>query len=229
MIENLKENYLKNSSKNFENYFYDIYFNFLNFYPLEKKAVINHLNFFIANLESKSRLCKLNSIKMLKYFIENKFYGINENFDFIIMKIFTVYFNSEDSEIKKNILNGIIQNLVKNYDKNLFENYWKNSLEIIEKFNNNENNTIVVFSLNIISILLNFEFDFVNKNNNLIKIFENLFNFEIKNFEKKINNNINNNNNNNIEINLNNSEISFLYSILICIDKINLNYNIKLN
>ena len=229
MIENLKENYLKNSSKNFENYFYDIYFNFLNFYPLEKKAVINHLNFFIANLESKSRLCKLNSIKMLKYFIENKFYGINENFDFIIMKIFTVYFNSEDSEIKKNILNGIIQNLVKNYDKNLFENYWKNSLEIIEKFNNNENNTIIVFSLNIISILLNFEFDFVNKNKNLIKIFENLLNFEIKNFEKKINNNNNNNNNNNIEINLNNSEISFLYSILICIDKINLNYNIKLN
>ena len=119
MINYMRETYLKSFDENTITLCKKIFFDFINTYPLEVKGRLNHLNFFINNCESNTRKCELNSIDMLINFANKQnFEGIKENLDFLIMKMFTLYANSEDSELKTKI-EELLLSLYNNYnDKN---------------------------------------------------------------------------------------------------------------
>ena len=134
MIDYMRDVYLKSFDENTLSICKKIFFDFINTYPLEAKGRLNHLNYFINSCECNIRKSELNSIDMLINFSNKKnFEGIKENFDFLIMKMFTLYANSEDSELK-NKIEEFISNLYNNYnDKNTngFKVYYDKALEII--------------------------------------------------------------------------------------------------
>ena len=228
MINFLREIYLTSFEENTINICYRIFFEFINNYPLEKKGRMNHINFFIINCDSKTRKCKINSIKMLINFISKKMEGIEENFDFILLNLFTLYMNSSDSEIKENIT-ILINQLYDKYDKNNFKSYYEKALSILSEISQKENNKkMISLSLVMISIMLNLKFDFINKS--LMNTLTNLLNIQIDIFESLIEEKMNKydyliKGENTIKINnINVEDYNTLYLILNCIEKANQNY-----
>ena len=167
MINYLREVYLKSFDENTITICKKIFFEFINIYPLETKGRLNHLNFFINNCENGTRKSELNSIEMLINFSEKKeFEGIKENIDFLIMKMFTLYANSEDSELKikiEELINNLYQNYCKNENNNTFKIYYEKALNIIQNIDNNDDN-IKIFGIIILSLLLNIKIDFIDIN-----------------------------------------------------------------
>ena len=212
----------------------------INTYPLEIKGRLNHLNFFINNCENGLRKSELNSIDMLINFSEKKnFEGVKENIDFLIMKMFTLYANSEDAELKTKI-EELILNLYQNYcdkNNNSFKVYYEKALNIIENGNNNTDN-INIFGIIILSLLLNIKVDFIDINKIIKALNVNIKN-EIESMEKYIQNKMNNydyllmNNNTKVKLNQNtkeennkdnNDRWNILYQILSCIERLFNNY-----
>ena len=248
MINYLRDVYLKSFEENTITICKKIFFDFINTYPLETKGRLNHLNFFINNCENGTRKSELNSIDMLINFSEKKnFEGIKENIDFIIMKMFTLYANSEDSELKTKV-EELILNLYTNYcdnNNNCFRVYYEKALNIIE---NNENNSenIKIFGIIILSLLLNIKVDFIDINK-IIKALNSNIEEEIKYMEQYIQNKMNNydyllmKDNDKIKLNQNKKEESkdnkdndndrwnILYQILSCIERLFNNYINKAN
>ena len=244
MINYLREVYLKSFDENTITICKKIFFDFINTYPLETKGRLNHLNFFINNCENGTRKSELNSIDMLINFSEKKnFEGIKENIDFLIMKMFTLYSNSEDSELKIKV-EELINNLYQNYEKennNCFKVYYDKALNIIENEDNNNDN-IKIFGIIILSLLLNIKVDFIDINK-IIKALNKNIKEEINYMEKYIQNKMNNydyllmknndkimlnqNNKNNTEDNKENNDNdrwNILYQILSCIERLFNNY-----
>ena len=249
MIDYLRDVYLKSFDENTITTCKKIFFEFINTYPLEIKGRLNHLNFFINNCENGLRKSELNSIDMLINFSEKQnFEGIKENIDFIIMKMFTLYANSEDAELKIKI-EELILNLYKNYcdgNNNCFKVYYEKALNIIENSNNNENNNdnINIFGIIILSLLLNIKVDFIDINK-IIKALNANIKQEIELMDKYIENKMNNydyllmSNNNKVKLNQktknendnknNNDRWNILYQILSCIERLFNNYILNAN
>jgi hypothetical protein len=169
---------------------------------------------------------------MLNNFVSKKMEGIEENYDFILLNLFTLYMNNSDSEIKENI-SQLINQLYENYDKNNFKSYYEKAVNFINNTKNNENQKIINLSLVMISIMLNLKFDFINnslmnKLNNLLKnqidIFENLIEEKMNKYDYLIKGE------NTIKLNnINVEDYNTLYLILICIEKANKNYLIEIS
>ena len=240
MIDYMRDVYLKSFDENTINICKKIFFDFINTYPLEIKGRLNHLNFFINNCENGLRKSELNSIDMLINFSEKKnFEGVKENIDFLIMKMFTLYANSEDAELKTKI-EELILNLYQNYcdkNNNSFKVYYEKALNIIENGNNNTDN-INIFGIIILSLLLNIKVDFIDINKIIKALNVNIKN-EIESMEKYIQNKMNNydyllmNNNTKVKLNQNtkeennkdnNDRWNILYQILSCIERLFNNY-----
>ena len=128
------------------------------------------------------------------------------------MKMFTLYTNSEDSELKIKI-EELILNLYKNYcdvNNNCFKVYYEKALSIIENEENNNNN-LKLFGIIILSLLLNIQVDFIDINK-IIKVLNINIKQEILLMEKYIENKMNNydyllmSNNNKIMLNQNTKE-----------------------
>ena len=233
MINYLREIYLTSFDQNTITICYRIFFEFINNYPLEKKGRMNHINYFIINCDSKTRKCKINSIKMLNNFVSKKMEGIEENYDFILLNLFTLYMNNSDSEIKENI-SQLINQLYENYDKNNFKSYYEKAVNFINNISkNNENQKMINLSLVMISIMLNLKFDFIN--NSLMNKFDNLLKIQIDIFENLIEEKMNKydyliKGENTIKLNnINVEDYNTLYLILICIEKANKNYLIEIS
>ena len=250
MINYLRDVYLKSFEENTIIMCKKIFFEFINTYPLESKGRLNHLNYFITNCESNTRKCELNSIEMLINFCEKKnFEGIKENIDYLIMKMFTLYANSDDSELKEKI-EKLILNLYNNYcdvnniSNNCFKVDYERALNIIENDTN-----MKMFGIIIISLLLNLKINFVEPNK-LIKALNSNLEEEINSMNKYIQDKMNNydyllmRNNDNIMINENNknknnqenkdknisdNNWNILYQILSCIERLFSNYIINNN
>ena len=232
MINYLKEIYLTSFEQNTITICFRIFFEFINNYPLEKKGRMNHINYFIINCDSKTRKCKINSIKMLNNFVSKKMEGIEENYDFILLNLFTLYMNNSDSEIKENI-NELINQLYENYDKNNFKSYYEKAVNFINNTKDNENQKMINLSLVMISIMLNLKFDFIN--NSLMNKFDNLLKSQINIFENLIEERMNKydyliKGENTIKLNnINVEDYNTLYLILICIEKANKNYSMEIS
>ena len=256
MINYLREVYLKSFDENTISICKQIFFEFIKTYPLETKGRLNHLNYFINNCENGTRKSELNSIEMLINFSEKKdFEGIRENIDFLIMKMFTLYANSEGSELKikiEELINNLYQNYCSNDNNiNAFKVYYEKSLNIIENIdenNNNRNNdNIKIFGIITLSLLLNIKVDFIDINK-IIKALNINIQEEINYMDNYIKNKMNNydyllmKNNDKIMINQNNNRESkddkdnndndrwnILYQILSCIERLFNNYINKVN
>ena len=245
MINYMREVYLKSFDENTITLCKKIFFDFINTYPLETKGRLNHLNFYINNCESNTRKCELNSIDMLINFASKQnFEGIKENLDFLIMKMFTLYANSEDSELKTKI-EELLLNLYNNYNdnnNNCFKVYYDKALNIIEENSNinnckeesEQNNNIKVFGIIILSLLLNLNINNIDCNQ-VIKVLNKSIKEEINNMNTYIENKMNNydylltsNNDNNIQLKENSNQDSnkwnILYQILVCIERLFNNY-----
>ena len=241
MIDYLRDVYLKSFDENTITLCKKIFFEFINTYPLEIKGRLNHLNFFINNCENGLRKSELNSIDMLINFSEKKnFEGIKENIDFIIMKMFTLYANSEDSELKVKI-EELILNLYQNYcdkNNNCFKVYYEKALNIIENSDNKNTDNINIFGIIVISLLLNIKVDFIDINK-IIKALNANIKKEISLMNEYIQNKMNNydyllmSNNNKVKLNQNtkdennkenNDRWNILYQILSCIERLFNNY-----
>ena len=247
MITYMREVYLKSFDENTNKLSKKIFFDFINTYPLEIKGRLNHLNFYINNCESNTRKCKLNAIEMLINFANKEnFEGIRENLDYLIMKMFTLYTNSEDSELKTKI-EELLLNLYKNYNdknNNCFKIYYSKALNIIgedpdydEDVEINKNNNLKILGIIILSLLLNLNMDFIEENQ-IIKILNKSIKEEINNMnkyiEKKMNKYdylLNYHNENNIQLKDdknsekdNSDRWNILYQILICIERLFNNY-----
>ena len=161
--------------------------------------------------------------------------------------MFTLYANSEDSELKTKV-EELILNLYTNYcdnNNNCFRVYYEKALNIIE---NNENNSenIKIFGIIILSLLLNIKVDFIDINK-IIKALNSNIEEEIKYMEQYIQNKMNNydyllmKDNDKIKLNQNKKEESkdnkdndndrwnILYQILSCIERLFNNYINKTN
>ena len=253
MINYMREAYLKSFDDNTITVCKKIFFDFINTYPLEAKGRLNHLNFYINNCESNTRKCELNSIDMLINFANRQnFEGIKENLDFLIMKMFTLYANSEDSELKIKI-EELILCLYNNYNdnnNNCFKVYYDKALSIIEQDlsddNDNENNSnIKVFGIIILSLLLNLNINFIDPNK-LIKTLNKSIKEEINNMNTYIQNKMNKydyllikHDDNKIQLKddknadeedkSNSDRWNILYQILVCIERLFNNYINKSN
>ena len=247
MINYLREVYLKSFDDNTISICKKIFFEFIKTYPLEIKGRLNHLNFFINNCENGTRKSELNSIEMLINFSEKKdFEGIKENIDFLIMKMFTLYANSEDSELKikiEELINNLYQNYCTSENNNTFKVYYEKALNIIEDNDNDNNGNIKIFGIIILSLLLNIKVDFIDINK-IIKALNINIKEEINYMDKYIQNKMNNydyllmrnndkimlnqSNNKNKEENDNdnndNDRWNILYQILSCIERLFNNY-----
>ena len=252
MVDYLREVYLKSFDENTITICKKIFFEFINIYPLEKKGRLNHLNFFINNCENGTRKSELNSIEMIINFSEKKeFEGIKENIDFLIMKMFTLYANSEDSELKikiEELINNLYQNYCKNENNennNTFKVYYEKALNIIQNTDDNNNN-IKIFGIVVLSLLLNIKIDFIDINK-IINALNINIKEEINYMDKYIQNKMNNydyllmrnndkimlnqtnkdeekNNEDNKDNNNDNDRWNILYQILTCIERLFINY-----
>jgi hypothetical protein len=253
MINYMREAYLKSFDENTITICKKIFFDFINTYPLEAKGRLNHLNFYINNCESNTRKCELNSIDMLINFANRQnFEGIKENLDFLIMKMFTLYANSEDSELKIKI-EELILCLYNNYNdnnNNCFKVYYDKALSIIEQelHDENENNAnIKVFGIIILSLLLNLNINFIEPNK-LIKTLNKSIKEEINHMNTYIQNKMNKYdylltkpNDNKYQLKddknaddaegekSNSDRWNILYQILVCIERLFNNYINKPN
>ena len=204
MIDYMRETYLKSFDENTISLCKKIFFDFINTYPLEVKGRLNHLNFYINNCENNTRKCELNAIDMLINFANKQnFEGIKENLDFLIMKMFTLYANSEDSELKTKI-EELLLSLYNNYNdnnNNCFKIYYDKALNIIgENLNDNDNdndeenknkeNNLKIFGIIILSLLLNLNIDFIEPNQ-LVKVLNRNIKEEINYMNKYIENKMN--------------------------------------
>lgn len=81
MIDYIQETYLISFDEATKSLCESILLEFLNNYPLQDPRKQKHVNFFIINLESKTRNCVLNSLRMLRKLVEfgNKDLNKNEN------------------------------------------------------------------------------------------------------------------------------------------------------
>ena len=70
MIDYIQETYLISFDEATKSLCESIVIEFLNNYPLEEPRKQKHVNFFIVNLESKTRNCVLNSLRMLKKLVQ---------------------------------------------------------------------------------------------------------------------------------------------------------------
>ena len=231
MINYMREIYLKSFDDNTITICKKIFFDFINNYPLENKGRLNHLNYFINNCEKGTRQSQLNSIDMLINFSDKKnFEGIKENLDFLIMKMFTLYSNSEDNELKTKI-EELLSNLYENYNgENNFKIYYEKALNIIE--NNENNDAMKIFGIIILSLILNLNINFIDMLK-VIKILNKILKDEIQKMNKFIENKMNNydyliEKENNIKIKNNNDiDWNISYQTLVCIEKIFNIYIIK--
>ena len=243
MINYLRDVYLQSFDENTITLCKKIFFEFIKEYPLETKGRLNHLNYFINNCENGLRKNELNAIDMLINFSEKKdFEGIKENIDFLLMKMFTLYANSEDSELKKKI-EELINNLYHNYNysgnNNYFKVYYEKAVNIITNVDNTDN--MKIFGIIILSLLLNIKIDFIDINQ-IIKALDvnikeeiNYMNIYIqnkmnnydyllmKNNDKILLNNANKDNKDNNNNN-DNDRWNILYQILSCIERLFNNY-----
>ena len=253
MINYMRDVYIKAFDDNTISLCKKIFFDFINTYPLEVKGRLNHLNYYINNCESTIRKCKLNSIDMLINFAGNKdFVGIKENLDFLIMKMFTLYVNSEDSELKIKI-EELLLSLYNNYNdvnsnNNCFKVYYEKALNIIGEESVVNNNNMKLFGIIILSLILNLNIDFIEINS-LVKILYKNLKEEIIQMNKYIENKmdkydylLSSNNENNIQLkndknnenknsdsDSNSDRWTALYQILVCIERLFNNYINKPN
>ena len=254
MINYMRDVYIKSFDENTITLCKKIFFDFINTYPLEVKGRLNHLNYYINNCESTIRKCELNSIDMLINFANKQdFVGIKENLDYLIMKMLTLYANSEDSELKTKI-EELILCLYNNYNdnnNNCFKVYYDKALSIIGDDSNNEDiednsSNLKIFGIIILSLLLNLNIDFI-ETNQLVKILNKNIKEEINNMNKYIDNKMDKydylfskNNENNIQLkedkssdknnsSTNSDRWNILYQILVCIERLFNNYINKPN
>lgn len=185
LIRFLCEVYVVSNENNTKNVCARIFAEFLNEYPMEKKAKKKFLEFFFANIESKTRICVINSIRMLGTFAESNFGEFNDLFDFIAMKMFANYANCNDSDVKEEI-EKFFEKLVLSNKEDKFEIYYKKAVSILD--NKNESNiSMVTFAICVLNILLNHQFSFISKNANNIQqiIYDNILT-EKEQYEEEI-------------------------------------------
>ena len=136
MIEYIQETFLISFDEATKSLCENIIIEFLNNYPLEDIRKQKHVNFYIVNLESNTRNCVVNSLRMLRKFIDccnisknkelksknkndvlrnmeedNKVAGIVKDYiDFMVLKLLYLIGNSSDYEIKT-VSSGILQEI----------------------------------------------------------------------------------------------------------------------
>ena len=229
MIKYLRELYLVSNEHNTMVVCSRIFNEFIMNYPMDNKVKMEHIHFFIVNVESKSRRCQLNSIKMLYELFENDSELIKEVVDFVVMKMFTIYTNSQDGEYKS-LIENLFDKLFSKYTTK-FEGYYSKAIILLKEGCSNNKEGMYILALNMISLIINYkEFAFIIKGRQiLIDLLNKALNKRVKEFEKELddkllnlNHTSNNTNNNAVNIELKNWNI--LYYLLLILEKIILNY-----
>jgi hypothetical protein len=188
MVNFIQENYLTAFDENTLILCQNILVEFLRNYPLEEARAVSHVNFFIINLESPTRKCVINSLKMIYRFFEVFYSEDKKDFmhgivDFVILKLLTILTSSDDYEIK-NLITANLEKIFSLIDEKKEEGYIMKVLTWLEK--NNDNN-LIRLSLNLLSILCNSEKNTINKRLTSIRdVLLNKINFEVNSFEEEL-------------------------------------------
>jgi len=111
MIDYIQETYLISFDEATKSLCENIIIEFLNNYPLEDKRKQNHINFFIINLESNTRNCILNSLRMIRKIIDFTNSDLKKGNDEIDNKL---KYKKKNSELTQNNINQI-SHVVKDY------------------------------------------------------------------------------------------------------------------
>jgi hypothetical protein len=120
MVDYIQESYLVSFDEATKKLCEIILLEFLNNYPLDSKRRNKHINFFITNLESNSRNCVLNSLRIINKIVEfciNNDYdlvnnkeakggnalinSVKEFIDFLVLKLLLLLGNTTDSDVKE--------------------------------------------------------------------------------------------------------------------------------
>ena len=204
---------------------YRIFYEFLSEYPMEDKAKMKMMNFFISNIESNTRRCKINSIRMISFFAEKSLTSLNDVFDFLVMKMFTLFSNCDDSDIKE-LIEKFFSLLFTHFAEDKFKGYYDNIIKIINS--NNGNNAIFIFALNMMIIMSNHLFSFITKSKDeLMKSLLKIVTSHNKKFKKEIDDKLDTEGEVvNVEIS---DEWKILYLSYVIIEKLINNYAIVLS
>jgi hypothetical protein len=110
----------------------------------------SHINFFIINLDSNTRKCIINSLKMLnQLFNRLDQEKLKDMLDFVILKMLTVLSNVDDNEIKV-LLSQNLLNIFKHLNDDKFNLYLN---KFIDWLSNSEDRNMKKLALNVLVIL----------------------------------------------------------------------------
>ena len=167
MIKYIQEIYITAFEENTITLCQNIILEFLKGYPLENAALLSHINYYVINLESPTRKCIINSLKILYKFFdqsENNQYDskVNKNesnikekldaiVDFVFIKLITLITNTDDPDIKSLIFSNIdiIVDYLDKKDKNKLENYMNKIIKWMEVEQTEK--SMIKLSLNLFS------------------------------------------------------------------------------
>jgi hypothetical protein len=188
IVNFIQETYITAFEENTITVCQNIVIEFLKTYPLEDNRFTSHVNFFVINLDSSTRKCVINSLKMLNRFVERldeeKLKGM---IDFIILKMLSVLNNTDDNEVKE-LINYNLDKVFKRLASDKFEVYLNRILEWLGgEGTDSEDRGMKKLALNLLVILTGDNFEGVSARGKEVKeLLLHVIGTEIDTFESEL-------------------------------------------